>query len=77
MEFIDSGILNLLVLGTSISEHVNASATRNRVLSYLVFFVRADSVLITTAELGLRLNVVVVLLRIVPRTMRLIRGGRI
>ena len=75
MEFVDSGILNLLVLSTSISEHVNASATRNRVLSYLVFFVRADSVLITTAELGLRLNVVVVLLRIVPRSMRLIRGG--
>ena len=77
MEFVDSGILNLLVLGSSISEHVNASAARNRVLSYLVFFVRADSVLITTAELGLCLNVVVVLLRIVPRAMRLIRGGRI
>jgi hypothetical protein len=77
VEFVDSGILNLLVLGTSISEHVNASAARNRVLSYLVFFVRADSVLITTTELGLRLNVVVVLLRIVPRAMRLIRRRRI
>ncbi len=72
VKLVDSGILNLLVLGTPISKHVNASATRYRVLIYLVFLMRADSALFASAELGLRLNVVVMLLRVIPRAMRLI-----
>ena len=77
MEFVDSSILNLLVLGTSIAKHVNAAAARYRVLIYLIFLVRTDSVLFTPAELGLRLNVVMVLLRIFACAVRLIRRRRI
>jgi hypothetical protein len=75
VEFIYCRVLNLLVLGASVSEHVHTAAPCYLVLRQIVFFVSTDSVFIASNEFTFILQVV--MFWVIPRAMRFVGGRRI